>query len=465
MLMPKSLTQMSWRWLLVGALVALVAVAVACGDDDDDDGDASPTVTDVGATETAAPAPCEDGPGVTGLLDNLKVGVLVPFTGALATFGPEYENAARLAAKCINDAGGVNGGEVEIIIGDTGTAAEVGVTAANTLVNVDNVVGIVGAASSAVTLAIAESVTGPGQVLMISPASTSPALSAAADDDFLFRTPISDAAQGVLLAQLIADDLGFTSVCAMYVNNAYGQGLLDSFTTAYEGGGGSVTASVAHDDAQEVSYASQLEQCTADDPEALVAISYPVGQATVYLREALEGSVIEEFVFVDGTRDDEMFAELGWENFDGMQGTAPGALTTAFGDAFDDLYEAEFGSLYQTPFVREAYDATVSIVLAAAAAGTNTDSVAIRDSLRDVANPPGDVFGPGADDVGDAVAAATAGTDIDYQGASGSVDFDSNGDITFGAIEIWQVDAANEEIVVIQRFSVDLTTGEVLELS
>ncbi|MCI0832709.1 MAG: hypothetical protein J4N72_08705, partial [Chloroflexi bacterium] len=164
------------------------------------------------------------------------------------------------------------------------------------------------------------------------------------------------------------------------------------------------------------------------------------------------------------TRDDEMFAELGWENFDGMQGTAPGALTTDFGDDFDALYEAEFGELYQTPFVREAYDATVSIVLAAAAAGTNTDSVAIRDSLRDVANPPGDVYGPGADDVGDAVVAAAAGTDIDYQGASGSVDFDANGDITFGAIEIWQVDAANEAIVVIQRFSVDLTTGEVLEL-
>ncbi len=463
--MPKSLTWISWRWLLVGALVALVAVAVACGDDDDDD--ASPTAT---SAETAEPtdvvaAPCEDGPGVTGLLDDLKVGVLVPFTGALATFGPEYENAARLAAKCINDAGGVNGGAVEIVTGDTATAAEQGVSEATRLVDVEGVVGIVGAASSAVTLAVAESVTGPGQVLHISPASTSPALSAAADDDFLFRTPISDAAQGVLLAQLIADDLGFTSVCAMYVNNAYGEGLLDSFTSTYEAGGGTVTASVPHDDAQAVSYAAQLQQCTEGDPEALVAISYPVGQATVYLREALEASVISEFVFVDGTRDDEMFAELGWENFDGMQGTAPGALTTDFGDDFDDLYEAEFGALYQTPFVREAYDATVSIVLAATAAGISTDSVAIRDSLRDVANPPGDTFGPGADDVGDAVAAATAGTDIDYQGASGSVGFDSNGDITFGAIEIWQVDAANEVIVVIQRFSVDLTTGEVLELS
>ncbi len=465
--MPKSLTQISWRWLLVGALAALVALAVACGDDDDGgDGPTDTPADTTDATETAAPAAvCEDGPGVTGSGEALKIGVLVPFTGALSTFGPEYENAARLAAKCINDAGGVNDGAVEIVTGDTGTAAEVGVSEATRLVDVEGVAAIVGAASSAVSLAVAESVTGPGQILQISPASTSPALSAAADSDFLFRTPISDAAQGVLLAQLVADDLGYASVCAMYVNNAYGQGLLESFTESYEGGGGSVTASVAHDDAQAVSYAAQLQECTSGDPEALVAISYPVGQATVYLREALEGSVIEEFVFVDGTRDDEMFAELGWENFDGMQGTAPGALTTQYGDAFDDAYEAEFGDLYQTPFVREAFDATVAIVLAAAAAGTNTDSVAIRDSLRDVANAPGELaFGPSSDDLSAAVTAAAAGTDIDYQGASGSVDFDENGDITFGAIEIWQVDAANEEIVVLQRFSVDLATGEVLEL-
>jgi ABC-type branched-subunit amino acid transport system substrate-binding protein len=453
--------------LLVGALIALLAVVVACGDDDD--GGESPTGTTEptgDGTETAAPAAvCEDGPGVTGTGDALKIGVLVPFTGALSTFGPEYENAARLAAKCINNAGGVNDAAVEIVTGDTGTAAEQGVSEATRLVDVEGVVGIVGAASSAVSLAVAESVTGPNQVVQISPASTSPALSAAADNDFLFRTPISDAAQGVLLAQLIADDLGYTSVCAMYVNNAYGQGLLDSFTTAYEANGGAVTASVAHDDAQAVSYAAQLEQCTAGNPEALVAISYPVGQATVYLREAIEGSVIDQFVFVDGTRDDEMFTELGWENFDGMKGTAPGALTTDFGDAFDAAYETEFGALYQTPFVREAYDATVAIILAAASAGTNTDAVAIRDALRDVANAPGDAYGPGADDLGAAVVAAAAGTDIDYQGASGSVDFDENGDITFGAIEIWQVDAANTEIVVIARYSVDLTTGEVVELT
>jgi ABC-type branched-subunit amino acid transport system substrate-binding protein len=402
---------------------------------------------------------------VEGTGEALKIGVLVPFTGALSTFGPEYENATRLAAKCINNAGGVNGGEVEIVTGDDGTAAQQAVTEATRLVDIEGVTVIVGGAASSVSLAVAESVSAPNEILQISPASTSPSLTAANDEDFLFRTPISDAAQGVVLAQLISEDLAFTSVCAMYVNNPYGQGLVNQFEESFTAAGGTVTAKVPHDDAQAVSYQAQLQECTADDPEALVAISYPVGQATVYLREAIEAGSVDQFVFVDGTKDDEMFGALGWDQFDGMQGTAAGALKLEFGDEFDTNYEAEYGEAYQVPFVREAFDAVIVASLAAAAAGTNTDGAAIRDALRDVSNAPGTEYGPGIiesdADLAAALEAAAGGEDIDYSGASGSVDFDDNGDVLFGAIEVWSVDAANEDLVTEEIFSVDLETGTV----
>ena len=466
--MSRWIARRKWMLLVVG-IVALLFLAAACGDDDDeDDGDdVVPTVTD------EVIAPCEGGPGVVssgtaGIRaqagEALKLGVLVPSTGALSTFGPDYINAAELAAKCINNAGGVNGASVEIVTGDTGTNPEQGVTEAQRLVDIEGVVGILGAASSAVTLAVAESVTIPNQVLQISPASTSPALTAVEDDDFLFRTPISDAAQGVVLAQLIFEDLGLTTVCDLFVNNAYGQGLSAQYRETFEELGGTVTASIPHDDASAISYSAELGQCADGDPEGLVAISYPTGQAEVYLREAIEGGIIENFVFVDGTKEPDIFSTLGWDNFDGMFGTAPGALTTEFGEAFDSAYTAEYGALFQTPFVREAYDAIIVMALAAQAAGTNTDSAAIRDSLRDVANAPGTAYGPGEDDIIGAMAAIADGDDIDYQGASGSVDFDENGDITFGAIEIWRVDAATETLITERRLSVDLTTGEVLEL-
>jgi ABC-type branched-subunit amino acid transport system substrate-binding protein len=393
------------------------------------------------------------------------LGVLVPFTGALSSFGPDYENAAKLAAKCLNNAGGVNGGPVKIVAGDTGTASENAVAVADRLVSVANVVAILGGASDEVTLAVAESVTIPKGILQITPASTSPALSSVLDDDFLFRMPASDAVQGVVLADVLFEDLGYRFVCDLYVDDVYGKGLSDQYVATFTDLGGTVTASVSHDDLQAVSYRTQLEQCTEGDPEALVAISYASGQATVYLAEALEVGLIDQFAFVDLTKDDAIFAEVGWDKFDGMVGTAPGVLTTALGEAYDEAHAAEYGAPYRVPFVREAYDAVMLVGLAAAAAGTNIDSAAIRDSLRSVSNPPGTVYGSGEADVIAAVAAADRGDDIDYQGASGPTDFDENGDITFGAVEVWQVDASNELLTTIGRFSVDLVTGEIVELT
>ena len=155
-----------------------------------------------------------------------------------------------------------------------------------------------------------------------------------------------------------------------------------------------------------------------------------------------------------------MFNDIGWVHFDGMLGTAPGALESAFGDAFDDAFVAEYGALYGTPFVREAFDAVVAIALGAAAAGTNTDAAAIRDSLRDTVNAPGTVYGPGEGGIAAALAAVAIGEDIDYQGASGPVEFDENGDIRFGAIEVWQVDACSRTLFTIRRVRVDLAAGE-----
>ncbi|MCH8201407.1 MAG: ABC transporter substrate-binding protein, partial [Chloroflexi bacterium] len=224
--MLKFLTQNSWRWLLVGALVALLGLAVACGDDDDD-GDASPT--DAAATD--APDETLD-PGAP-----LKIGALLSFTGGLSDFGEPIFNGVELAVNEINEAGGVNGQDVELVRGDTGTNPDQAATDAQRLVDIEGVQGIVGALSSGVTLRVAEQVTGPAGVVLISPASTSPGLTDANDNDFLFRTTISDAAQGLLLANL-ADDAGYGTVCNVFVNNAYGEGLSDAFTAAFENLGG-----------------------------------------------------------------------------------------------------------------------------------------------------------------------------------------------------------------------------------
>ena len=368
--------------------------------------------------------------------DPLIVGHLNTVTGSLSYFGPEQNNGVELAALHVNQAGGVHGAQMIIVTGDTATNPAQGVAAARALVDVEGAVAIVGALASSVTLAVAQSVTVPKQRLLISPASTSPAITVLEDDDFLFRTTVSDAAQGVVLARLAWENL-YETAGIMLINNAYGEGLADQFEETFASLGGRVTGKVSHEDSQRT-YTSELEKATEGDPDVLLAISYP-GQAEVYLRESLEGGYSDTFLFVDGTKSPDMMEVVGWDALEGMLGTAQGSPESPSLREFQRSYAAVHGAPPEHPFIAENYDAAVLIALAAAKAGTTTDSVAIRDALRSIANPHGEAVGPGVEGIKKALMLIAEGKDINYQGAAGTVDFDENGDVT-GYIEIWKVE-------------------------
>lgn len=431
-------------------LTLLLPLIAACGGSAETGTTPETTAeTPTTATEASPTTEASASPEASG--DGLKIGMLVPFTGDLSDFGPAFWNSAELAVEEINSAGGVLGQPIILVRADDGTSPQQGVEEARRLVEIERVSAIIGAAASGVTLPVAEQVTGPAGVVQISPASTSPALTVANDNDFLFRTTISDAAQGVVLAAL-AQEQGFATACTMYTNNAYGQGLSEVFTEEFERLGGTVTTQIPHEQEQ-ASYASEIATCTADNPDVLAAISYPES-ARVYMREAVEQGAVEQFLFVDGTKSEEMFADLGWEHFEGMWGTAPGALDTDAGAAFDDAYEAKFGRRPELPFLREVYDAVYVIALAAEKAGS-TDPTAIRDALRDIANAPGETILPGPDGWAQAVELLAAGEDINYEGAASPADFDENGDVLKGAIEVWRVQ--DGAIVVQETREIDLS--------
>ena len=123
--------------------------------------------------------------------------------------------------------------------------------------------------------------------------------------------------------------------------------------------------------------------------------------------------------------------------------------TALLSQAFQSAYEATYGEEVQHPFTSETYDATVLIALAAAKAGTTTDSTAIRDALRSVANPPGEVVGPGIAGHNQGPGAHCRRRGHQLRGRSGTVDFDENGDVV-GYIEVWQV--KDGEIISTGRF-------------
>jgi branched-chain amino acid transport system substrate-binding protein len=378
----------------------------------------------------------------------VKVGTLVPLTGPLAEFGPNFRKAADLAATHFKDAGLT----LQLVHADDETSAIPAVAAARKLIDVDKVPAIVGAAASGVTIPVAESVTIPGQVLQISNASTSPLLTVLPADqgqDFLFRTCPSDALQGVVLGK-VAVELQYKTAAAIYVNNPYGQGLAEQFKRSFEKRGGKLVAMVPHDEALAPTYVAELRRAVQDKPDVLAAISYP-GHASIYLREALEGNYIKTFLFCDGTKSLEVVKAMGEKNAEGMMGTAPGSVLTGGYNVFIAEYGKAYGEVPPLPYMTNMYDAVALLGLAVKAAQVEgvkeITGIAIRDRLRKVANPPGEVVGPGAADLKKALQLLEGKQDINYEGAAGACDFDENGDVVT-PIEVWKF--ADGKIVTVR---------------
>ena len=406
------------RWMLVLALVAAVGLVIAaCGGDDEPDA------------------------------EPLKIGYLGDFSGPIAEFGPVIQTGVELAIEHINAAGGVLGQPVELVTGDTRVDTVQGVEEARRLVEVEGVHAIVGPLSSTVTIAVAESVTGPAGVPTISPSATSPSITVADDNGYLFRSTISDAAQGVALADLASDE-GYDNVAVLFRNDAYGQGLADAFEAAFDG-----TVTSASIEQGATSYLSELRAAADGGATVLIAIAFPA-EALIFIRESLEHSIFSEFLFVDGTKSQDLIDGIGEEFLNGSKGTAPGGgPANAATRAWDAAYIDAYGELPALPFVREAYDAVIAIALAAELAGS-TDGAAIRDALPRVAAPGGDDVIPGPEGIAIAMAAVGDGDDVNYEGAATTLDWNAAGDVLTGFIQIWQY--SDGEPVEIDQVPFDL---------
>jgi ABC-type branched-subunit amino acid transport system substrate-binding protein len=367
----------------------------------------------------AAPASAQD----------VKIGAIMSTTGPLQVYGEAGLRGIQLVIDQVNEAGGVLGRQVALVAADDATNPQVGVDAAQRIVNVDGVVGIIGALSSGVTIPIATTVSAAAGVPQISTASTSPVITTLDDHGFLFRTTPNDALQGVVLADVVRQQ-GIGKVAVVYVNNDYGKGLADAFTDAFEG---EVTASVAYEERQ-ASYRGELSRAAGGEPEALVLIAYP-GDGIPMLRQALEEGFFQAFVFTDGMKAAEV-ADAAPEALEGAFGTAPaGDPEAEAAKRFREMYQDRYGELPPQPFIDTAYDATMLMALAIEQAGS-TEGEAIRDALHEVSKAPGETILPG--EFAKAKELIAAGEDVDYEGAAGSQDFDEAGDVP-GTYSHWAI--------------------------
>lgn len=370
--------------------------------------------------------------------EKVKIGSLMAMSGGLSKYGPPIKDGAQLAVKDLNEAGGVLGKEVELVVKDTATKPSVGRDAASKLVNIEGVPVIIGALSSGVTRTVS-SVTSANQTVLISPSATSPAITNLADDDYTFRTAVPDKFQGEVLAQL-ASNLGYGAVSVIFVNNAYGKGLAGIFKENFEAVGGKVTAMVPYKQ-NLPSFGGEASKAVNPDPDAILVIGYPTG-GNKLLQKIIELGYEGNYLFPDGMKGEgvapgptcsaegppsEQYIEAAF-------GTAPTSSTPA-AEEFSAAYEAEFGPS-AVPFKAQAYDATVVAALAIQYSG-EASGPAMRDSLRKVANAPGEEVSFG--ELEKALRLAKEGKDINWQGVSGTVEFDSKGDSAPASVVVWGV--------------------------
>ena len=385
-------------------------------------GAAAMALTGAAAAPGAARA---DGPAA------LRIGLLMDMSSGSAEVYRDRQRAFELAIKHVNEGGGVFGLPVAVAIGDTTAEPETAVAAARHLVEVAGVHAIVGPNASANALPIAERVIGPAAIPTVSFSATSPELTAVADNDFLFRTALSDVSQGPVLAA-VARERGFDNVGLLHVDDPWGRGLAGAFEAAW--GGALVSIPVARG---QTGFLAELRESARRGAQALVVIAFETA-ALAMVREAIDHRLYDRFVFGDAAKRLSLVRSIGGARLGGMYGTGPAtAPESAASAAWEAAYVAEYGKLPVLAYVKETYDATVALALAAQAAG-RLDGAAIRDRLRAVGSGPGTVANAGAGGVAAALRVLAEGGEVDYEGASGSVDWDANGDLRRGHVGIWR---------------------------
>jgi ABC-type branched-subunit amino acid transport system substrate-binding protein len=403
-----------WQFAAVGAVAALALAG--CGSDSG--GDASSPANTTSAAVTAV------GDGV------LTLGTLLPQTGSLATLGPPTEAGVALAVKEINAAGGVLGKPITLDEADSGDAkTDIASSSVDRLLS-KKVDAIIGAAASAVSKNVIDKIVNAG-VVQFSPTNTSPEFTDYPDKGLYFRTAPSDVLQGRVLGDTILAD-GAQTVGIISLQDPYGDGLTQNVTKSVTDGGGQVVATEVYDPAA-ATFSAEVGKLKAAKPDAIALISFE--EATKIVPEMVkQGIDMKTVYFVDGNLND-YSKTFKKGTLTGTKGTLPGAVASA---KFEQRLSSIDPKLKVFSYGAESYDAVVLVALAAEAAKSDAGAE-IAKKLVDVSKG-----GSKCTTFSDCVKLIKAGTDVDYDGVAGPVEFSDKGDPTQATIGIYKYGADNK---------------------
>ena len=348
----------------------------------------------------------------TGAGGEIKMGIILGFTGPIESLTPAMASSAELAFKEASDSGSLLGGStISTVRADSTCVDSAAATAAAEGVISQGVAAIMGADCSGVTGAIATNVAVPNGVVMISPSATSPGLTTLDDKGFFFRTAPSDARGGQILAE-ITKDRGIDSVAITYTNNDYGKGLADVYEASVKALGITVTSVSAHEDGK-ADYSSEAATLAAGGGDALAVIGYLDQGGKGVIEASLDAGSFDTFIMSDGMIGQSIVDAIG-DDLNKSFGSLPGSTGKGAG-VFADVTKAG-GIDSSGPYTGESYDAAALIVLAMQA-GESADRASIAKNVMGVANAPGTKIYPG--ELKKGLDLLAQGKQIDYEGATG----------------------------------------------
>lgn len=363
-----------------------------------------------------------------------KIGAVLPTS---VDWGKPIAATAQFAVDQVNEAGGVNGCQIEMVLRDTQVDPKVGVDAAKALVDLDGVRVLLGAVSSGVSMPILTSVTLPAGVMQMSCCSSSTAFTQLAaegkTEGLWFRTFATSGVQAAMGAKVAADQ-GYKSVAILYKNDDWGQDIGKLVAADLEALGIEVTGSVALNDGQP-SYRAEVTEALQGQPEAIYLALYPK-EGIAAVREWLSLGGTQNMIVANSLKSDEFAENVGLQFLGNTLGTDTASPRAESADAFVTRYTERFESAPTGPGLANSYDATMIALLAMQAAGEGASGAEIAAQVGRVTNPEGTPISADGAGFAAAVEVLSSGGDVFYQGATGNVQFDENGDVSAPAV-IW----------------------------
>lgn len=411
------------RWVALAVVGAVLAAATASA---------------VGASPAAKPSPSFQ----------LRIGTILPFTGDLSSVGPSLDASARLAVDTINAALKKDnlGKKVSAKIVDSQddqTATQPAIEAATKEVKVDKVNVIIGTLSSQSTIAMAQAVTIPNNVIVITPTGSAPQITSLQDKNTVWRILPSDLFQGKAMASAVAGAFGKSATINVGArNDAFGTALEQVFASTWKANGGKIGAQVNWDPNQ-ATFDSEAQQLVSGNPAGWVIIDFPETFAKVGPALVRTGKWTPAKTFMNDVMSvPASLQQVGAQATTGLRGVAPTSQSASVKQtgAFAKLFVAKEKGKPVTGYEATSFDA-VMLSFLAALQGRSSSPNAIKANLRSVSGPSGTPVS--YLNLPQAIKLILAGKRVAYQGVWGPIDYDKNGDVGSSLFKLWHYDGTN----------------------